>query len=212
MVPLRDILAFAGVAVVLVAVPGPSVVFTITRALTFGRRTALLNVAGNTIGLVIQVVAAAFGLGAVIERCAAAFTALKLAGAAYLVWLGVQAIRHRRCLTKTIAAEAGPLRPARAVRDGVVVGATNPKTIAVFLVLMPQFVAPGAGHVTFQLLVLGLVFPLIALVLDSCWALAAGTARQWLSNSPRRLAAIGGTAGLVMIGLGVSLAAAARKD
>ncbi|MDA8310816.1 MAG: LysE family translocator [Actinomycetota bacterium] len=212
MVPLKDILAFAGVAVVLVAVPGPSVVFTISRALTSGRRTALLNVVGNTIGLVVQVVAAAFGLGAVIERSAAVFTGVKLAGAAYLVWLGVQAIRHRRSLTETIAAEAGPLSPLRAVRDGVVVGATNPKTIAVFLVVMPQFVARDAGHVASQLLVLGLVFPLIALVLDSCWALAAGTARQWLSSSPRRLAAIGGAGGLVMIGLGVSLAATGRKD
>jgi threonine/homoserine/homoserine lactone efflux protein len=212
MVPLKDILAFAGVAVVLVAVPGPSVVFTISRALTSGRRTALLNVVGNTIGLVVQVVAAAFGLGAVIERSAAVFTGVKLAGAAYLVWLGVQAIRHRRSLTETIAAEAGPLSPLRAVRDGVVVGATNPKTIALFLVVMPQFVARDAGHVASQLLVLGLVFPLIALVLDSCWALAAGTARQWLSSSPRRLAAIGGAGGLVMIGLGVSLAATGRKD
>lgn len=103
MVPLKDILAFAGVAVVLVAVPGPSVVFTISRALTSGRRTALLNVAGNTIGLVVQVVAVAFGLGAVIERSAEVFTGVKLAGAAYLVWLGVQAIRHRRSLTETIA-------------------------------------------------------------------------------------------------------------
>ena len=212
MVPLKDILAFCGVAVILVAVPGPSVVFTISRALTSGRRTALLNVAGNTIGLVVQVVAAAFGLGAVIERSAAVFTGVKLAGAAYLVWLGVQAIRHRRSLTETIAAEAGPLSPLRAVRDGVVVGATNPKTIAVFLVVMPQFVARDAGHVASQLLVLGLVFPLIALLLDSCWALAAGTARQWLSSSPRRLAAIGGAGGLVMIGLGVSLAATGRKD
>lgn len=212
MVPLKDILAFCGVAVILVAVPGPSVVFTISRALTSGRRTALLNVAGNTIGLVVQVVAAAFGLGAVIERSAEVFTGVKLAGAAYLVWLGVQAIRHRRSLTETIAAKAGPLSPLRAVRDGVAVGATNPKTIAVFLVVMPQFVDRDAGHVASQLLVLGLVFPLIALLLDSCWALAAGTARQWLSSSPRRLAAIGGAGGLVMIGLGVSLAATGRKD
>jgi threonine/homoserine/homoserine lactone efflux protein len=212
MVSIKDLLAFAGVAVVLVAVPGPSVVFTISRALTYGRRTALLNVAGNTLGLVVQVVAVAFGLGAVIERSAEVFTGLKLAGAGYLVWLGVQAIRHRRSLTGAVAARVGPLGPLRAVRDGVVAGATNPKTIAVFVVVMPQFATPGSGHLAGQLLVLGLVFPLIALVLDSCWALAASTARQWLSGSPRRLAAIGGAGGLVMIGLGVSLAATGRKD
>lgn len=212
MVSIKDFLAFAGVAVVLVAVPGPSVVFTISRALTYGRRVALLNVAGNTLGLVAQVVAVAFGLGTVIVRSTEVFTALKLAGAAYLVWLGVQAIRHRRCLTETVAAQVGPLTPLRAVRDGVIVGATNPKTIAVFVVVMPQFATPGSGHLAAQLLVLGLVFPLTALVLDSCWALAAGTARQWVSGSPRRLAVIGGAGGLVMIGLGVSLAATGRKD
>ncbi|MHB1613150.1 MAG: LysE family translocator [Actinomycetes bacterium] len=212
MVSILGLLAFAGVAVVLVAVPGPSVVFTISRALTCGRRTALLNVAGNTLGLVVQVVAVAFGLGAVIERSAQVFTGLKLAGAAYLVWLGVQAIRHRRSLTETIGASVGPLRPLPALRDGVVVGVTNPKSIAVFVVVMPRFAAPGAGHLASQLLVLGLVFALIALVLDSCWALAAGTARQWLSGSPRRLAAIGGAGGLVMIGLGVGLATTGRKD
>jgi threonine/homoserine/homoserine lactone efflux protein len=211
-VSIRDLLTFAGVAVVLVAVPGPSVVFTISRALTYGRRTALLNVAGNTVGLLVQVVAVAFGLGAVIEGSAEVFTGLKLAGAGYLVWLGVQAIRHRRSLPGAVAVRVGPLRPLRAVRDGVVVGATNPKTIAVFVVVMPQFATPDSGHLAAQLLVLGLVFPLIALVLDSCWALAAGTARQWLSGSPRRLAAIGGAGGLVMIGLRVSLAATGRKD
>ena len=212
MVPIKDLLAFAGMAVVLVAVPGPSVVFTISRALSYERGTALLNLAGNALGLVVQVVAVAFGLGAAIERSEGVFTGLKLAGAAYLVWLGVRAIRHRRSLAETIATQVGPLRPLRAVRDGVVVGATNPKTIAVFLVVMPQFVAPGSGHLASQLLVLALVFPLIALVLDSCWALAAGMARQWLSSSPRRLAAVGGAGGLARIGLGVSLAATGRKD
>lgn len=210
--PVRDFLAFAGLAVVLVAVPGPSVAFTISRALTYGRRVALLNVAGNTLGLVVQVVAVAFGLGKVIERSAEVFSALKLAGAAYLVWLGVRAIRHRRSFVGAVAAQVGPLPPLRAVRDGLVVGATNIKTIAVFVAVMPQFATPGSGHLAAQLLVLGLVFPLIALVLDSCWALAAGTARQWLSGSPRRLALIGGAGGLVMIGLGVSLAATGRKD
>ncbi|MHB8450986.1 MAG: LysE family translocator [Mycobacteriales bacterium] len=111
MVPIKDLLAFAGVALVLVAVPGPSVVFTISRALTCGRRTALLNVAGNTLGLVVQMVAVALGLGAVIERSAQVFTGLRLAGAAYLVWLGLQAIRHPRSLTQTVDASPGRCVP-----------------------------------------------------------------------------------------------------
>lgn len=212
MVPIRSVLAFAGVAAILVAIPGPSVLFTVSRALTGGRRTALWNVVGNELGLMVQVIAVAFGLGALIERSAEGFTAVKLAGAVYLVYLGVQAIRHRRSLTEAVTRGAGPMRARRAIRDGAIVGATNPKTVAIFLVVLPQFTDPTAGHLTLQLLVLGLVFPLIALVLDGIWAIAAGTLSLWLSRSPRRLAAIGGVGGLVMIGLGVSVAATGRRD
>jgi threonine/homoserine/homoserine lactone efflux protein len=206
------LVAFAGVAVILIAIPGPSVLFTISRALTGGRRTALLNVLGNELGLVMQVIAVAFGLGALIVRSAQVFAGLKLAGAVYLVYLGVQTIRHRRSITKAVADRAGPMRPLAAVRDGTIVGVTNPKTIAIFLVVLPQFTRPALGHMTLQLLIVGLVFPVIALVLDGVWAIAAGTLARWLARSPRRLAAIGGVGGLVMIGLGVSLAATGRKD
>ncbi len=105
---------------------------------------------------------------------------MKLAGAASLVYLGVQAIRHRRSLAEVVSHRVGPLGPLRAMRDGAVVGATNPKTIAVFVVALPHFAVPSSGHLTLQLVTLGLVFPLIALVLDSVWALVAGTASQWL--------------------------------
>jgi threonine/homoserine/homoserine lactone efflux protein len=211
-VPLANLLALAGIAAVIVLIPGPSVLFTISRALTGGRRTALFNVLGNELGLVGQVIAVAFGLGAVIARSAEVFTAIKLAGALYLVYLGVQAIRHRRSLAEAVAGRVAPTSPARAIRDGAIVGFTNPKTIAAFVVLLPQFTRPGAGDVSLQLLQLGLIFPLIGLVLDSLWALAAGTFSQWLSASPRRLAAIGGAGGLVMIGLGISIAATGRRD
>jgi threonine/homoserine/homoserine lactone efflux protein len=169
-------------------------------------------VLGNELGLVGQVIAVAFGIGAVIARSAEVFTAIKLAGAIYLVYLGVQAIRHRRSLAEAVAGRAQPSSPARAIRDGAIVGFTNPKTIAAFVVLLPQFTRAGAGDVSLQLLELGLIFPLIGLVLDSLWALAAGTFGQWLSASPRRLAAIGGAGGLVMIGLGISIAATGRRD
>ncbi len=212
MVPLRSVLAFAGVAVIIVAIPGPSVLFTISRALTGGRRTALWNVVGNELGLMVQVIAVTFGLGALIERSADVFSVVKLAGAVYIVYLGVQAIRHRRSLSEAVARGAGPIPPARAIRDGAVVGATNPKTVAIFLIVLPQFTRPAAGHLTLQLLILGCVFPVVALVLDGIWALAAGALSQWLSRSPRRLAAIGGVGGLVMIGIGVSVAATGRRN
>lgn len=206
------LLEFAVVAAIVIIIPGPSVLFTISRALTTGRRTALLNVLGNEAGLVMQVIAVALGMGAVVERSTRVFTVIKLLGAAYLVYLGVQAIRHRRSLAEAVSARTAPVRPVRALADGMIVGAMNPKSIVFFVVVLPQFTDRAAGDLTLQMLVVGALFPLIALVLDSLWAIAAGTAGQWLSRSPRRLAAVGGTGGMVMIGLGVSLAAVGRKD
>ena len=214
MVPLSHMLAFAAVVSVLIAIPGPSVLFTISRALTVGRRAALLSVAGNEIGLCVQVVAVAFGVGAVVERSAQILTVVKLAGAAYLVYLGVQAIRHRKSVAEALAARLQPVTPRRAIRDGFVVGVANPKSIVFLVAALPGFTSTAPGHlpVQAQMLILGALFPVVALVLDSGWAAIAGTARQWLTGSPRRLALIGGTGGLVMIGLGASLAATGRKD
>ena len=214
MVPASHMHAYAAVVSVLIAIPGPSVLFTISRALTVGRRAALLTVVGNEIGLCVQVVAAAFGVGAVLERSAQILTAVKLAGAAYLVFLGVQAIRHRRSMAEALAAQLQPVSPLRAIRDGFVVGVANPKSIVFLVAGLPAFTssAPGRLPLQAQMLILGAMFPVIALVIDSVWATIAGTARQWLAGSPRRLALIGGTGGLVMIGLGVSIAATGRKD
>jgi len=214
MVPVSHVLAFAAVVTVVIAIPGPSVLFTISRALTVGRRAALLTVIGNELGLCVQVVAVAFGVGAVVERSAQVITVVKLAGAVYLACLGVQAIRHRRSMAEALTAKVTPVRPWRAIRDGFVVGVANPKTIVFFLVGLPEFTTTAPGHlpVPAQMLILGALFPVIALGLDSAWAAIAGTARQWLVGSPRRLALIGGTGGLVMIGLGVSIAATGRKD
>jgi len=214
MVPASHVLAFAALVTALIAVPGPSVLFTISRALTVGRRAALLTVIGNELGLCVQVVAVAFGVGAVVQRSAEVITAVKLAGAAYLVFLGVQAIRHRRSMADALSANLTPVRRWRAVRDGFVVGVANPKTIVFFIVGLPEFTTTAPGHlpVALQMIILGSLFPAIALVLDSGWAAIAGTVRQWLVGSPRRLALIGGTGGLVMIGLGVSLAVTGRKD
>jgi len=214
MVPFSHVLGFAAVVTVLIAIPGPSVLFTISRALTVGRRGALLTVAGNEIGLCVQVVAVAFGVGAVLERSAQVVTAVKLAGAAYLVYLGVQAVRHRTSVAEALAAKVRPVTPLRAIRDGFVVGVANPKSIVFFVAALPEFTSAAPGHlpVPAQMLILGALFPVIALVLDSLWATIADTARRWLVRSPRRLAMIGGAGGLVMIGLGLSVAATGRKD
>lgn len=212
MVPISNVLAFAVTVVVIVAIPGPSVLFTISRALTVGRRATLATVAGNAVGVFLQAVAVAFGMGALVQRSVLAYTVVKYIGAAYIVYLGVQAIRHRRAIAEALGRRIAPVGPARAARDGFVVGATNPKTIVILVTVMPGFAVPAAGHVCLQLLILGSLFPVTALALDSVWAFVAGTARNWFARSARRMELVGGTGGLVMIGLGISLALTGRND
>ncbi|WP_326833956.1 LysE family translocator [Amycolatopsis rhabdoformis] len=206
--------AFAALTFLMVVVPGPSVLFTISRALTVGRRDALLTVLGNATGVYTQVVAVAFGLGVVVTTSATVFTVIKLAGALYLVYLGVQAIRKRRKLADAMATavRTTPGRTLSVLRVGFVVGFANPKSIVFLAALLPQFVDPAAGSVPAQMLLLGLCLPVIALATDSAWAVVAGTARTWFARSPRRLELVGGTGGLVMIGLGATLAFTGRKD
>lgn len=212
MVSLPHLLTFAVASLLVIAVPGPTVLFTVSRALTLGRRGALLTVLGNTGGEYLAVVAVAFGLGALVQRSVLAFTVLKLVGAVYLIYLGVQAIRQRHSLTDTLSARMAPARARRVLADGFLVGVANPKTIVFFAAVLPQFVDRTAGHVTTQLLILGAIFAVIAVISDGIWALVAGTARAWFARSPQRLAAIGGTGGLAMIGLGATLAVSGRTD
>lgn len=207
-----QVIAFAVVSLVFVAIPGPSVLFTISRALTMGRRPALFTVIGNAAGVYLYVVAVALGIGASVERSLAVFTVLKLAGAAYLIYLGVQAIRHRRAVGQLLNQPVAATRGRRVLTDGFIVGVSNPKSIVFFAAVLPQFVDPAAGRVPLQLLLLGAVSIAAALISDSVWAVVAGAARDWFGRSPRRLAAIGGARGLVMIGLGVRLAFTGRKD
>jgi threonine/homoserine/homoserine lactone efflux protein len=210
--PPSNLLAFVAVAAVVILIPGPSVLFTVGRALSAGRREALLTVIGNAAGEAVQVVAVAVGLGSVISASDALFAVLKIGGALYLVYLGIQAIRHRGSLSEALQGAATPSRARRALRQGFVVGLTNPKTTVFFAAILPQFVDRALGHVPLQMLVLGSMFPVMAVALDSCWALGAGTARDWFARSPRRLAMVGGAGGLAMIGVGVGLIASGRKD
>ncbi|WP_073952621.1 LysE family translocator [Streptomyces kebangsaanensis] len=211
MIGLDRLAVFLTVVVVLIAVPGPSVLFVVSRGVTLGRRAAVSTAVGNEAGLLVQVVLAAFGLGNVIERSLLVFSVLKFAGAVYLVYLGVQAWRRRKSLAvkDENAPEAG--RPGRVLREGFVVGISNPKGLLIFGAVLPQFVDPHAGNVQVQLLLLGLICVMIALVSDATWGLLAGTARDWLAGSPRRLSWIGGASGAVMVGLGIRLAFSGRE-
>jgi len=212
MVPTAHLLAFTLTAFVLIAIPGPSVLFVVSRAIALGRTAGVATVAGNTVGAFAQVVAVAFGIGALVERSVAVFTVLKLAGAAYLIFLGAQAIRHRRSLAEALGAQVERKTVARMVLDGFTVGVTNPKVIVFFAAMLPQFVDRQSGHVPAQIILLGALFAGIALISDSTWALAAGTVRGWLAGSPRRLALLGGVGGLTMITIGTRLALTGRND
>ncbi|GAB2451562.1 threonine/homoserine/homoserine lactone efflux protein [Conyzicola lurida] len=211
MVPTANLVAFALAALLLVVIPGPSVLFVIGRALEIGRVGALLSVVGNAAGMLGQVVAIALGLGAILERSIVAFTVVKLAGAAFLVYLGVQAIRHRHRRAAS-AGRAAPRGAIRSLAEGAVVGVTNPKSVVFFIAVLPQFVDRASGSVPLQLIELGVLFALLALVFDSLWALGAGFARDWFGRSPRRLSRLGATGGVAMIGLGVGLAATGSKQ
>jgi len=212
MVPTPHLLAFTITSVVLIAIPGPSVLFVVSRAITLGKAAGVATVAGNTAGAFTQVIAVAFGIGPLVERSVLLFTVLKLAGACYLVFLGVQAIRHRRSLAEALGSTIERKTTTRIVIDGFMVGVTNPKVIVFFAAMLPQFIERQSGHVPIQIIMLGAIFAGIALISDSTWALAAGTIRAWLASSPRRLAVLGGTGGLAMIAIGTRLAFTGRQD
>jgi threonine/homoserine/homoserine lactone efflux protein len=216
MVPSGRLLAFAVVALIIIVIPGPSVLFVVGRALAHGRRVALASVLGNEAGSLVLVGLVAAGVGPLLERSEVIFTVLKLAGAAYLVFLGARAFLQRRRhapIDPSYPAAAATLGGwARAVLQGFLVGVSNPKTLIFFAAILPQFVARSRGDVPVQMLVLGAVFALIATISDAAWSLVASGARAWFGRSPRRLELVGGTGGLAMIGLGITVAVTGRKS
>lgn len=214
MVPSGRLAAFAAVAFVIIVIPGPSVLFVVGRALAHGRRVALASVLGNEAGSLVLVVLVAAGVGPLVERSTLIFTTLKLAGAAYLVFLGARAFlqRRRHALAELAGPPGAPRGWARAVLQGFLVGVSNPKTAVFFAAILPQFVVRSRGDVPAQMLLLGAVFALIATISDGAWSLVASGARGWFGRSPRRLELVGGTGGLAMIGLGITVAVTGQKS
>jgi threonine/homoserine/homoserine lactone efflux protein len=212
MVPPDRLLGFAAAAFVLIVIPGPSVLFEISRSIALGRRAGLATVAGNAAGEMVQAVAVAIGIGSIIQRSEPLFTVVKVIGVGYIILLGVRAIRDRRALSSALDAAVGPRSDRRILFEGFVVGATNPKSLVFFAAVLPQFVVVQSGFVAAQLAVLGFVFVLIALLSDSAWVFVAGTARDWFARSPRRLEVVGGAGGLLMIAVGIRLAFTGRED
>ncbi|MEV5844037.1 LysE family translocator [Streptomyces sp. NPDC051985] len=215
MVSTDRILAFAAMSLLVIAIPGPSVLFVIGRALAHGRRTAVATAFGNVLGSYLLVVAVSIGIGSLVERSVTVYLTVKLLGAAYLVHLGVQAFRHRKELKASAIrrpAAGAPRGDLRTILDGALVGVTNPKGVVFFAAVLPQFVDHTAGRVPAQMLLLGLVPISIGLVTDTLWGLTASAARTWFARSDRRLSLVGGAGGMAMIGLGVTVAVTGRAD
>ena len=186
----------------LAVVPGPAVLYIVAQSIDQGRLAGLVSALGISTGALVHVIAATIGLSSLVASSATAFTIVKYAGAGYLIVLGI-----RRLLTRE-ELEAEIVRPPRTRRrlfvDGVVVNVLNPKTALFFLAFLPQFVDPGQGSATLQILALGLIFVVIALCSDSLWALAAGTLGDWLRRSRWYLGVKRWVTGAVFVGLGLS--------
>jgi threonine/homoserine/homoserine lactone efflux protein len=191
-------------AILIILAPGPSVLFAIARAISWGRAAAIATVAGNALGMFTLSVLVAFGLGPILQRSEIAFISVQVLGGLYLIYLGIEAIRHSRVQAADMINQ-GEVRPTalRSVRDGFWVGALNPKGLVFFAAILPQFLDRDGSNLTSQLLFMGATFAILALIGDGTWGVLAGTVRNWMANTPSRLIAMRRAGGVVMILLGV---------
>jgi threonine/homoserine/homoserine lactone efflux protein len=189
--------------VALLALPGPAVIYVVTRSLDQGRRAGLLSMLGVETGTLTYALAAATGVSGLIAASAAAFTALKYAGAAYLIVLGV-----RKLMARDPLPDAPPGGRKRLFLNGLLVQLLNPKIAIFFVAFLPQFVNPSRGATAPQLLVLGVIFTLLAILSDGAYALAGGALGGWLRANRRARRAAGRLSGGVYIGLGLVAALA----
>lgn len=190
--------------ILIVLAPGPSVLFTIARAIAWGRASAVATVAGNAVGMFLVSVLVALGLGPLLQRSHLFYNGVQWAGGIYLVYLGYSAIKASKVdaagMQKTEEMKPSLITSAR---NGFWVGALNPKSIVFFAAILPAFVDQKKDTVTQQLLILGLIFCVIAFISDGTYGLLAGTARQWLASDVNRLILMRRFGGVVMIGLGL---------
>ncbi|MFM7463765.1 MAG: LysE family translocator, partial [Actinomycetota bacterium] len=162
-------------SILIILAPGPSVLFAIARAISWGRAAAIATVAGNALGMFALSVLVAFGLGPILQRSEIAFIAVQILGGIYLIYLGIEAIRHSR-IQEADMINQGEVRPSalRSIRDGFWVGALNPKGLVFFAAILPQFLDRDGSNLTSQLLFMGATFALLAIIGDGTWGVLAG--------------------------------------
>ncbi|MGI9195698.1 MAG: LysE family translocator [Candidatus Nanopelagicus sp.] len=190
--------------VLIILAPGPSVLFTIARAIAWGRVAALATVIGNAFGMFLVSVLVAFGLGPLLQSSKLFYNGVQWAGGAYLIYLGYAAIAASRVDAQGMQNTEGS-KPSffTSLKNGFWVGVLNPKSIVFFAAILPQFVDQDKNNVTAQLLLLGAIFATIALISDGSYGLLAGTVRSWLAGDVKRLIFMRRFGGVVMIGLGI---------
>jgi threonine/homoserine/homoserine lactone efflux protein len=198
---------FLGAGLLLLVVPGPSVLYVVTQSVSHGRRAGIASVAGITTGTLVHIAAATVGLSALLASSALAFDVVKYLGAAYLIVVG---IRRLAGWDRGPEPHARPTRNlGRLYRQGIVVNTLNPKTALFFLAFLPQFVDPSRGAAWAQILLLGVLFAALGFLSDSTWALVAGTLGERLRRSRRFPAAQRYVSGSVFVGLGAVAALSA---
>ena len=200
----ENLIGWLLVSIVIIIIPGPGVTFVIARAMTIGRKGAVLTVFGHAAGVTLQILAVAFGLGALVASSAIAFNIMKFVGAGFLIYLGIRSIITRK--QPIDLSIDGTVKTRKVLSDSFVVGITNAKTIVFFVATMPQFVNPSASNIPIQMLLLGLIFLVIGTLSDLVYAFAAGSARDWLINSESRIAGVRAIGGVAIAGVGIHTA------
>jgi threonine/homoserine/homoserine lactone efflux protein len=196
---------FVSAALVLLLIPGPAVLYIIGRSMERGRLAGVVSVLGITTATLVHVAAATLGLSTVLASSALAFSIVKYAGAAYLIWLGLKKI-FSRAEANGDDASLTRVSHGRLYREGFIVNLLNPKTALFFLAFLPQFVEVERGHVAVQIAFLGLLFASLGLITDGCYAVAAGTAGGWLKRTRAYLRFERYVSGFLLIGLGLTAA------
>jgi threonine/homoserine/homoserine lactone efflux protein len=199
------LLAFAATALVLLLIPGPAVLYIVSQSVEHGRRAGLVATLGVHAGTMVHIAAAALGLSAILVSSSLAFGAVRLVGAAYLIYLGLRTLLDRSSGEGT-PPEPHEARLGRIFRQGVLVNVTNPKTALFFFAFLPQFVDPHGAAVPEQIIALGLTFALLGLVTDSLWGIAAGSAAGWVKGRSAVRSVQRWITCCVFIGLGVATA------
>lgn len=206
----KTLAAFAVAVYVFAVLPGPAVMYVVTRGIHHGRVGGVVSALGVATGNLVHVVAATLGLSALLMSSAVAFTAVKYTGAAYLVYLGIRTLLDREAEGRDD--HATPERSLRRVYgQGAVVATLNPKTALFFLAFLPQFVDPSGAPVAAQIAFLGVLLVVITVVSDSCYALVSGTAGNWLKANPRVVRGRRFLSGGIYIGLGVTAAVSGSR-